>query len=128
MDVKKIVDQKSDGADEVIAESTDGVNLDGDGGGLAGEEARRNLEEEPVVPGWVRGSDLVDPGSELVGRVDPGECVGLHAAQGTGGGFEALGGDEVDLKHAHRALVISVFFLHIAFGGEPTDAIRSRKQ
>lgn len=108
-DVEEVADEESDGPDRSVADATDGVDLDVDSRGLAGEKLGGDSEEESVVPGRVFASDPVDSGSELGGRVDPGECVRLHSL--TGGSFEALGGDQVDLQHVRH--LISVFFLHL---------------
>lgn len=78
LQVKKIAEDQSDGADEVVADVTDGVDLDRDSGGLPGEEFGRDLEEEPVVPSRVLTSDFVDLCPNLAVRVDPGDCVRLH--------------------------------------------------
>jgi len=75
---ENVADEEPDGADEVVAEGADGVDGDGDSGGVAGEELRRDAEEELVVPGRVVAADLVDSGSELGGGVDPCEGVGLE--------------------------------------------------
>ncbi len=77
---KEVACEESDGPDEMIPEATDGEDLDRDGGGLAGEEVRSDFEEELVVPGWILASNTVGSGLDLVVRVDPDECIGLHAA------------------------------------------------
>ncbi|GMN42996.1 hypothetical protein TIFTF001_012200 [Ficus carica] len=108
-DVEEVADEESDGPDQRVADATDGVDLDVDAGGIAGEELRCDSEEEPVVPGRVLAADLVDAGAELGGGVDPNERVRAHAPRAVGGLLEALGGDQVDLQNRRR---LSVFFRH----------------
>lgn len=67
----EVAGEESDGADEMVAEVTYGEDLNGDGGGLAGEEVRWDFEEEFIVPGRVFSAETVGSGSDLVGRVDP---------------------------------------------------------
>lgn len=95
---EKVAEEDTDGAEEVVLEDADGEDVDGDGGGIAGEEVGVNAEDEFVVPGRVLGSKTIDSGSELGVRVDPCDGVGLEAAESGGRGFEALGGDQVDLQ------------------------------
>ena len=105
--IEEVADEESDGPDRSIADATDGEDLNVDSRGLAGKKLGCDSEEESVVPGRVFASDPVDSGSDLGGRVDPGECVSLHSL--TGGWFEVLGGDQVDLQHLRR---LSARFLH----------------
>jgi len=70
---ENVDDEELDGVDEVVAEGADR-----DSGGVAGEELRRDAEEELVVLGRVVAADPVDSGSELGGEVDPCEGVGLE--------------------------------------------------
>ena len=49
----------------MVAEGAEGVDGDGDGGGVAGEEFRRDAEEELVVPRRVVAPEPVDSGSEF---------------------------------------------------------------
>lgn len=98
VDGDDVSDEESNSTDERIAETANGVNLDGDAGGLAGKKLRRDAEEELVVPGGVGSADGVDSGAEAVGGVDPGDGVGLPLAELVGGDLEALGGDEIDLE------------------------------
>lgn len=90
----------------MVAEVAYGVDLDADGGCLAGEELGADLEEELIVPGRVLATDPVGTGPDFVVGVDPDECVGLHAAQVRRGGFEILCRDQVDLQGTHGLSVI----------------------
>lgn len=91
-------EEEADGANEGVTEAAGGVDLDGDGGGLAAEEVGGDAEEKLLVPRGVLAAYWVGPGAELEGRVDPRDGVGLHAAAQVGRrGFEALGGNQVDL-------------------------------
>ena len=94
----EVAGEESDGANEMIVEATYGEDLNGDGGGLVREEVRWDFEEEFIVPSRVFRAVTVGSGSNLVGRVDPYEGVGLHAAQLRGWGFEILRKDQVDLQ------------------------------
>lgn len=87
---EEITCEETDGPDQMVAEVTDGVDLDADGGSFAGEEFWTDFEEELVIPGRIFSANPVCLGLDLVVRVDPDECVGLHAAQVSGGGFEIL--------------------------------------
>ncbi|KAL1356619.1 hypothetical protein AAHE18_05G197400 [Arachis hypogaea] len=60
-----VPDEESDGADEVIAECSNGVNGNRDGGSVAGEKLRRDAEEELVVPSRVLTAKTIESGSEL---------------------------------------------------------------
>lgn len=108
----EVASEESDGADEMVAEATYGEDLNGDGGGLAGEEVRWDFKEEFIVPGRVFSAETVGSGSDLVGRVDPYEGVGLHAAQVRGWGFEILRRDQVDLQGFVLLCRNSFFFPH----------------
>jgi len=64
----------------VITKSTDGVDRNRDAGSFAGEKLRCDTKEKFVVPCRVLTSDFVDSCSELGGRIDPRECVGLKVS------------------------------------------------
>ncbi|KAG9445699.1 hypothetical protein H6P81_011827 [Aristolochia fimbriata] len=70
-------DEEPDCADEGVPEVPEGVDLDGDGGGVGGEEVRGDPEDELVVPGGVFEPDAIDARSELGGGVDQGNGVGV---------------------------------------------------
>ncbi|KAL0547774.1 hypothetical protein IC582_012199 [Cucumis melo] len=96
-----VTDQEADRTDESIAETAEGVNLDGDTGGFAGKKLRGDTEEELVVPGGVFAADGVETSTEAVGRVNPGDGVGVFGVERVGRDFEVLGRDEVDLQDRH---------------------------
>ncbi|KAK9143907.1 hypothetical protein Syun_013307 [Stephania yunnanensis] len=111
VEVEAVAEEESDGADERIFEEPDGVDLDGDGGGIAGEEVGVDAEDELVVPGRVFSADDVDTCADLVRRIDPHDGVGLEtAAHGGGCGWrlQPLRRDQVDLQQVrcshHRSI------------------------
>lgn len=96
----EVADEEADGSDEGVGQvpSTGGVDLDGVGaGGIVGEEARVDAEEELIVPGGVLAADAVDQCAELDGGVDPDDSVGLQATVAAWR-LEALSRDQVDLQ------------------------------
>jgi len=97
---ENVAEEESDGAEEVVPEDADGEYVDGDGGGVAGEEVGGYSEDEFVIPGRVLCTGAVDLGFELGIRVDPDVGISFQTAErdGGGGGFEALGGDQGDLQ------------------------------
>ena len=51
----------------MVADDPNGVDLDGDDGGVTGEEIRTESEDELIVPGRVFHAHLVHLCAELVG-------------------------------------------------------------
>lgn len=93
-------DEQADGADDGVRDvpAAGGVELDGHGGGgVVGEVASRDAEEELVVPSGVGAAVAVDERAELDLRVDPDERVGLKVAAPRRRPH-ALGGDQADLE------------------------------
>lgn len=74
----EIADKDAHRAHEGVAEPTNGVDLDGDGGGVEAEELLVDAEHELVVPRRVVVALGVHDGGELALRVDPGGGVGSH--------------------------------------------------
>ena len=64
----------------MVADDPNGGDLDGDDGGVTGEEIRTESEDELIVPGRVFHAHLVHLCAELVGWVYLGEHIGLHAS------------------------------------------------
>lgn len=89
---KEIADEEPDGANEGIAEDTDGVDLDPNTGRFSEKKLRRNLEEEFVVPGGVSAVFTVNASSKLGGGIGPSDGVGLHGAKFSECLFQSLGG------------------------------------
>lgn len=61
-----VTEKETDSTDKRITETACGVDLDGDGGGIAGKKLRRDAEEKLVVPGGVVAADGVETGAEAV--------------------------------------------------------------
>lgn len=96
----EVADEEADGAEEGVGKDPTGggIDLDSDGGGgVVGEEADGDAEDELVVPGGVLAACAVDEGADLEGGLHPGDGVGLDAADAERR-LEALGGDQVDLQ------------------------------
>lgn len=104
-------EEESNGADEEVLDATDGVDLDGYGGGIGCDELRGDTEDEFLVPGRVFAADSVGTSAEFSGGVDVSECVGLHTAQVSGGSFEALSRDQVDLENLSSCFHATDFLL-----------------
>lgn len=89
-----IANEDADGADERGGEApaSGGVDLNGDGGGgVRGQEGGGDPEKESLVPGGILGAGLIGEGAEFGGGMGPGDGEGVKAAEGAGGGLEALG-------------------------------------
>ena len=96
-----VTEKETDSTDKRVTETACGVDLDGDGGGIAGKKLRRDAEEKLVVPGGVVAADGVETSAEAVQWVDPCDGVGLFGMELAGGDLETLGRDEVDLQDGH---------------------------
>ncbi|KAL2348078.1 hypothetical protein Fmac_002078 [Flemingia macrophylla] len=118
---EEVAEEEADGADVDVFEPMDGVDVDGDGGGVGVEEVVVDAEDELVVPCGVCAALRVDSCGEFHVRVDPGDSVGVHVAGHWG---EVLGRYHIQLQQLEpRHLLRHCLIIYINWNWELTRRV-----